>query len=92
MGVWPKSQEAPPPPHHHHRRLTTDSPSNFLRRYFLRQSRGVKLCSSVFTVVSLFFFVISNFLSEMHNFCSYAGQNVNAPKIDTVFFFLSFCM
>lgn len=39
------------------------------------------------------FFVISNFFSEMHNFCSYAGQNVNAPKIDTVlFFFLSFCM
>lgn len=36
------------------------------------------------------FFVISNFFSEMHNFCSYAGQNVNAPKIDTVLFFSFF--
>lgn len=39
------------------------------------------------------FFVISNFFSffsEMHNFCSYAGQNVNAPKLKR-FSFLFVC-
>lgn len=85
MGVWPKSQKAPPPP--------SSSPSSHHRQPFqlpapllsAPKPRRQALLFCFHRCFSLFF-VISNFFSEMHNFCSYAGQNVNAPKIDTVFF------